>query len=169
MAASAPWRYLPSSKYRTLVKFKMEKDYYLKSWNNLLTHLLSWSKEQIVAWIQETQKDQELADPESLLYHAPPVSWIIMPIVLTELKTMPSDRELLHLRKMMLSALDAGSHDFTVPTDWAYYRRRVQEVVRDFQPRHSVGVADKIAPEFGFGHIFLEIFHIQQKLEIMGT
>lgn len=53
------------------------KEYYLKTWYNVLNVFLGWSESQVDEWVNRTGKLEPLNNHDDLIYHQQPCYWVI--------------------------------------------------------------------------------------------
>lgn len=113
------------------------KQYYIRNWTQILTHLLYWTRGEVRHWIETRFNNEELNRMDSEIYHFPPAYWIIEPII-QAVGIRPTYNQFMKLEKELLIALDAAKHDFTNTKIWRNWRQSVNRVLARYDAKLPV-------------------------------
>lgn len=112
------------------------QQHYLSSWQNMLNNLLGWAELDASQWLQSAKETWDMTNFKSDVFHESPSYWIVETIVTSMLPYISnSDYEL--LERSVLRLLDTPYHDFTMKTDWAFYKRGLGKIIGDYHRKKN--------------------------------
>ena len=100
---------------------------YVQTWLNGLRGLLGWPEEQTLKWAEKWEND--LNNPDCLLFHEPPAHYILNLLVPESLKRDCSGPELVMLKQTLLGVIestDSFCYYQNPKFDWNLARERVK-------------------------------------------
>lgn len=107
------------------------KQRYIDTWKQLLMNLLGWTDEQVNEWIASTWS-RELDDASNIIYHDPPVYWIVGLIADESDIGDLSGREYARLQRDVLDALDIETPNVQHEGNWTVYRQRINDILSKY-------------------------------------
>ena len=113
------------------------KQHYLEAWQNTLTYLLGWSDADVSNWLRSAEETWDMTSPVSDIFHEAPSYWIVETIVAFILPDI-FDSEYETVERAILRLLDSPHHDFTMETDWQYYKVGLNQIAQEHSPKNRL-------------------------------